>query len=101
MLNIWLPVGSTDMQLLGEWLIDANCVVGWICSSHACMHAWTDILLPRVHLSFRRRKVYKAFHWTPEYGGQAYNYTLKSLRNKLHNLWGVHYRSRSRSLSRE
>ena len=69
------------------------------------MHGPTShVPLPlRMHPSFRRHKGYKAFQWTPEYGGggEAFDYTLKSLRNKLHNLWGVHNRSQSRSLSRE
>ena len=47
-------------------------------------------------LQYCRHKVYKAFHWVPEYGGQAYNYTMLSLRRKLQNLWGVHYKHRRR-----
>ena len=43
-------------------------------------------------LLYRRRyKVYRAFTWSPQYGGQAYNYTLRSLEKKLFNLWGHHY----------
>ena len=75
-------------------------MVGLVRRKHARAHLPLP-LPPRVQPSFcHRHKVYKAFHWTPEYGGQAYNYTLKSLRNKLHNLWGLHYRSQSRSRSR-
>ncbi|GAX72704.1 hypothetical protein CEUSTIGMA_g160.t1 [Chlamydomonas eustigma] len=35
--------------------------------------------------------VHKGFHWEPEYGGEAYNYTLKSLKRKLMNMWSLHY----------
>ena len=72
------------------------------------MHAWAYIPCPTAAEDasiLSQAQGVQGLHWTPEYGGggEAFNYTLKSLRNKLHNLWGVHYgyRSRSRSLSRE
>ena len=45
-------------------------------------------------LQYRRalREVYRAFYWVQD--GLAYNYTLRSLSRKLHNLWGHHYRRR-------
>jgi hypothetical protein len=36
-------------------------------------------------------KVHKAFSWVRTFDGQAYEYTIKSLRRKLTNLWGMHY----------
>lgn len=34
-------------------------------------------------------RVYRAFHWDPKYGGQAYELTLQSLLLKLQVLWGT------------
>ena len=31
---------------------------------------------------------FRAFTWDPEHGGQAYNYTIKSLHKRLVALWG-------------
>ena len=36
-------------------------------------------------------KARRAFSWVRTFDGQAYEYTLKSLRRKLNNLWGMHY----------
>lgn len=43
------------------------------------------------HFRTNMAKYWPAFMWWDKQGGQAYNYTLKSLRRKLYNLWGKHY----------
>jgi hypothetical protein len=37
------------------------------------------------------RRWHKAFIWSKEQGGKAYDYTLASLHSRLHRLWGVLY----------
>jgi hypothetical protein len=34
---------------------------------------------------------YKAYIWEPAHGGAAYNYTLRCLYKRLHNMWGELY----------
>lgn len=38
-----------------------------------------------------RHEAHLAFTWSVMHGGQAYNYTIKSLHRKLINLWAYHY----------